>query len=55
MIAATLLWSTLEIVVVAALWQVASWAFGDLVMEHVGVPFVDSFRLRRVGQTGDRP
>jgi len=37
-----LLRPVLAIVVVAVLCRLAWWAFGDFVLEHVGVPFLDS-------------
>jgi hypothetical protein len=48
---AMLLQLTLEIVAVAVVWKVAFWAFGDFVMEHLGVPFLDGPPRRPRGAT----
>jgi hypothetical protein len=46
---AAVLQPAIEILAVALLWKMASWALADIVMERVGVPFLDCPWRSRTG------
>lgn len=48
MIGVMLLGPGLKILGAVLVWRVFCWTLGDIVMEHLGVPFLDSRRRDRV-------